>query len=100
MGGVSGGWGCSAHVPVVQLVDMAAEDSAEEDSVYGLPECKKPKPCEEDVSVSNGASGEWYEKRCKVMKELEASLPPGLSKNQRKKQLRLMYRDVMKDSWR
>ena len=96
MGVTLGGWVCSAHVPVVQLIEMATEADRE----YELPQCKRPKPCEEGASVTNGSAGQWYEERCKVMEELEASLPPGLSKNQRKKQLRLMYRNAMKDSWR
>lgn len=74
----------------------------EQESTTAPPESKKTK--EEDnepVTVDgNGSSGDLQDEKSKVMMELEASLPPGLSKNQRKKRLKYMYRDKMKATWR
>ena len=40
------------------------------------------------------------EKKRKIMKEIELSLPLELSKTQRKKQLKLQYKDRMKKEWK
>ena len=40
------------------------------------------------------------EKKRKIMKEIELSLPLELSKTQRKKQIKLQYKEIMKKEWR
>lgn len=40
------------------------------------------------------------EKKRKIMKEIELSLPLELSKTQRKKQLKLQYKERMKKEWK
>ena len=41
-----------------------------------------------------------YDKKRRIIEDIEASLPPDLSKNQRKKQVKMHFRDMMKSEWR
>ena len=43
---------------------------------------------------------EYHERERKLKAELAASLPPDLSKHQKKKQLKLLFKDKMKAEWR
>lgn len=62
---------------------------------------------EEGVSVlgkrstrSSDTEDSPEEKKRKIMKEIELSLPLELSKTQRKKQIKLQYKEIMKKEWR
>ena len=64
-------------------------------------ETKSPKRVAE--RACSDASEDCYyskSKKMKIMEELEQSLPSTLSKNQKKKQLRLLYREKMKPEWK
>ena len=76
--------------------DMAAEED------FRLPEPKRQKQCDTDDVALTAASTtiDSYEARQALTSSIEASLPPGLSKNQRKKQLKLKYREAMKATWK
>ena len=42
----------------------------------------------------------YHERERKLKAELAASLPPDLSKHQKKKQLKLLFKNKMKAEWR
>ena len=53
-----------------------------------------------DATSVSSSTQDWHEKRHALMASIEASLPFGLSKNQRKKQLKVKYREATKEVWR
>ena len=66
------------------------------------PEPKRQKQCDSDnVSVTTARIVyDSYEERQALMSSIQSSLPDGLSKHQRKKQLKLKYREAMRATWK
>lgn len=73
-------------------------ESEQREEDLGSPKAKKPRV--PSTVEKEDFRKDYHERERKLKAELAASLPAGLSKHQRKKQLKLLFKDQMRAEWR